>query len=68
MPLYEYECVVCAIPTPSGKSAPHRFEVLAKMSDPPPVCPQCGGAVTKCVSAASFELKGSGWYRYGYAT
>ncbi len=54
MPLYEYRCQSC------GKST----EILQKMSDPPKtLCPHCGQeALTKLVSAAGFQLKGSGWY------
>ena len=58
MPLYEYECTVCA----------HRFEVIQKLSDPPvESCPACGGAVRKRQSAPSFQFKGSGWYVTDYA-
>ncbi|MCK4870130.1 MAG: zinc ribbon domain-containing protein [Gammaproteobacteria bacterium] len=54
MPIYEYECQKCG----------HRFEQLQKMSDEPLTkCPQCGkSALKKLVSAAGFQLKGSGWY------
>jgi len=54
MPIYEYRCKECA----------HDVEVLQKLSDPPLVtCPACGkDALQKLVSAAGFQLKGSGWY------
>ncbi|MBU6468584.1 MAG: zinc ribbon domain-containing protein [Betaproteobacteria bacterium] len=54
MPLYEYRCQSCGTST----------EILQKMSDPPKtLCPHCGEeALTKQVSAAGFQLKGSGWY------
>src|SRR5205809_4690536 len=54
MPIYEYRCSSC------GKE----HEVLQKLSDPPlSVCPSCQkSTVTKLVSAAGFQLKGSGWY------
>ncbi|HQT81798.1 MAG: FmdB family transcriptional regulator [Ferrovum sp. 37-45-19] len=54
MPLYEYRCQAC------GKAS----EMLQKMSDPPKtLCPHCGQeALAKQVSAAGFQLKGSGWY------
>ena len=54
MPFYEYRCGACA----------HELEVLQKMSAEPLVeCPSCGKAtLTKLVSAAGFQLKGSGWY------
>lgn len=62
MPIYEYACTTCG----------HRFEVFQKMSDPPPsLCPSCGAdEVRKLVSAASFVLKGGGWYKdhYGLKT
>lgn len=54
MPIYEYRCSACG----------HRKEALQRMSDAPLTdCPQCGKpALTKLVSAAGFQLKGSGWY------
>lgn len=58
MPIYEYQCPDCG----------HRFELIQKFSDPPATsCPQCAkDNVRKLVSAASFVLKGSGWYRDHY--
>ena len=54
MPIYEYRCGACG----------HEFEVIQKMSDQPMTdCPACGkAALSKLVSAAGFQLKGSGWY------
>ena len=54
MPIYEYQCQECH----------HQLEVLQKMSDDPlKTCPHCDkSALKKLVSAASFRLKGSGWY------
>ncbi len=54
MPLYEYRCQAC------GKE----IEVLQKISDPPRTeCPSCGqAALVKKVTAAGFQLKGTGWY------
>ena len=54
MPIYEYRCAACG----------HEQEVLQKMSDAPLTdCPVCGKpAMTKLISAAGFQLKGSGWY------
>lgn len=54
MPIYEYQCSECG----------QKQEVLQKLSDPPlKDCPACGQpALTKLVSAAGFQLKGSGWY------
>ncbi|MFO1323478.1 MAG: zinc ribbon domain-containing protein [Burkholderiales bacterium] len=55
MPIYEYRCTACQ----------HKLEALQKFSDPPLVtCPHCAkDALTKLVSAAGFQLKGSGWYQ-----
>jgi putative FmdB family regulatory protein len=54
MPIYEYRCSVCG----------HELEALQKFSDPPLTdCPACRkAALVKRVSAAGFQLKGSGWY------
>jgi putative FmdB family regulatory protein len=54
MPIYEYRCSSCG----------HQQEYLLKVSDPPrTTCPSCGKeALTKMVTAAGFQLKGSGWY------
>jgi putative FmdB family regulatory protein len=54
MPIYEYRCSVCS----------HELEALQKFSDPPLTeCPACRkAALVKRVSAAGFQLKGSGWY------
>ena len=54
MPIYEYRCGACG----------SKHEVLQKMSEAPLTdCPACGeAALTKLVSAAGFQLKGSGWY------
>ncbi len=57
MPVYEYRCNACNT----------KFELRQKFSDPPTDrCPKCGGTVRKLVSAASFSLKGGGWYGDGY--
>jgi putative FmdB family regulatory protein len=55
MPIYEYKCSACS----------HELESLQKFSDAPLVkCPVCGkDTLTKLVSAAGFQLKGSGWYQ-----
>ena len=46
------------------KSCGHQEEYLQKVSDPPHTrCPACGEeALAKMVTAAGFQLKGSGWY------
>jgi len=54
MPIYAYRCSSCG----------HAQDVLQKMSDPVlRECPACGAATyVKQVTAAGFQLKGSGWY------
>src|SRR5438552_11112695 len=54
MPIYEYRCADCG----------HQQEFLQKVSDAPvTVCTQCGKpSFSKMVTAAGFQLKGSGWY------
>lgn len=54
MPIYAYKCSTCG----------HARDVLQKMSDPVlTVCPACGAdAFAKQLTAAGFQLKGSGWY------
>ncbi len=54
MPIYAYRCGACG----------HAKDVLQKMSDAPlSTCPACGAeAFSKQVTAAGFQLKGSGWY------
>src|SRR4051812_22084502 len=54
MPIYAYRCATCG----------HAKDVLQKLSDAPlSVCPACGAETfSKQVTAAGFQLKGSGWY------
>jgi putative FmdB family regulatory protein len=54
MPIYEYRCASCG----------HQQEFLQKVSDAPhTTCPKCGKpSLSKMLSAAGFQLKGSGWY------
>ena len=54
MPIYAYRCETCG----------HAKDVLQKMSDPVlTTCPACGVATfRKQLTAAGFQLKGSGWY------
>lgn len=54
MPIYAYKCSACQ----------YEKDVLQKMSDPVlEVCPECGQSTfSKQVTAAGFQLKGSGWY------
>lgn len=55
MPIYEYRCEKCG----------HQLEIIQKMSDAPLAdCPECGkAALIKLISAAGFQLKGTGWYQ-----
>ncbi|MBJ7262264.1 MAG: zinc ribbon domain-containing protein [Burkholderiaceae bacterium] len=54
MPIYAYRCSACGFAK----------DVLQKMSDAPlSVCPECHEpSFAKQVTAAGFQLKGSGWY------
>lgn len=54
MPIYAYRCAECG----------HAKDVLQKLSDPVlTTCPACGAeAFAKQLTAAGFQLKGSGWY------
>lgn len=54
MPIYAYRCSACG----------HAQDVLQKISDTPlTTCPACAAeAYSKQVTAAGFQLKGSGWY------
>ena len=54
MPIYAYRCAECG----------HAKDVLQKLSDPLlTTCPACGAeAFGKQLTAAGFQLKGSGWY------
>jgi putative FmdB family regulatory protein len=54
MPIYEYRCASCGF----------QNEYLQRVSDPLLTdCPECGKATfKKMLTAAGFQLKGSGWY------
>ena len=54
MPIYEYRCAACGF----------QCEYLRKVTDPNlSVCPECGkDTFKKLLTAAGFQLKGSGWY------
>ena len=54
MPIYEYRCSACG----------HQEEFLQRVSEPPLTeCPVCRKPTfNKLLSAAGFQLKGSGWY------
>ena len=54
MPIYEYRCGKCGF----------QKEFLQRLNDAPLTdCPECGKrALKKMVTAAGFQLKGTGWY------
>ena len=54
MPIYEYRCSACG----------YQNDFLQKISEPPLTdCPECGKSTfSKQVTAAGFQLKGTGWY------
>lgn len=54
MPIYEYRCGKCGF----------QKEYLQRLNDTPLTkCPECGKRTfTKMVTAAGFQLKGTGWY------
>jgi putative FmdB family regulatory protein len=54
MPIYAYKCSSCG----------HGADVMQKLADAPlTVCPACGQPhFAKQLTAAGFQLKGSGWY------
>ena len=54
MPIYAYKCSSCG----------HGADVMQKLSDAPlTVCTACGQPTfAKQITAAGFQLKGSGWY------
>jgi putative FmdB family regulatory protein len=56
MPIYEYQCETCG----------ERVEVIQKHSDPPSICPKCGGEMKKLHSAPAIQFKGSGFYKTDY--
>ena len=58
MPIYEYRCGKCG----------ETFEIIQKISDPLLKKHKgCGGSLTKLISAAGFQFKGTGWYVTDYA-
>jgi putative FmdB family regulatory protein len=60
MPIYEYRCGECG----------HQEDHLQKIAEKPlSKCPACGKkAYKKMLSAAGFQLKGSGWYATDFKT
>ncbi len=59
MPIYEYRCNKCG----------NKIEILQKVSDPPvTTCSKCDGKMSKVISPAGLQFKGSGWYITDYST
>lgn len=59
MPLYEYECTSCH----------RRTEKIQKFSDPDLIlCPFCGGALERTLTAPNVQFKGGGWYKDLYSS
>jgi len=54
MPIYEYMCDKCG----------HTFDQLQKINEAPiTLCPVCANnTARRLISAAAFQLKGTGWY------
>ena len=58
MPLYPYRCTQCG----------HRFEKIQRFhAKPEEICPECGGALERPLTAPGLQFKGSGWYVNDYA-
>ena len=58
MPLYPYRCTQCG----------HRFEKIQHFNaEPEKVCPECGGALERLLTAPGLQFKGAGWYVNDYA-
>ncbi len=59
MPIYAYRCHACG----------HQQDILQKLSDPVlTTCPACAQeSFSKQITAAGFQLKGSGWYATDFA-
>ena len=60
MPIYEYRCEACGF----------LLEALQKVDEAPLArCPECGeDRLRKQLTAAGFQLKGSGWYETDFKT
>src|SRR5579863_6998034 len=59
LPLYPYRCTQCG----------HRLEKIQHFnSEPEKVCPECGGALERILTAPGLSFKGAGWYVNDYAS
>lgn len=59
VPIYEYQCKNCG----------HQLDAFQSLSEAALTdCPACGNAtLTKLISAAGLQFKGSGWYLTDYS-
>lgn len=58
MPIYPYHCKQCG----------HRFEKIQKFgAKQEEICPKCGGALERLLTAPGLKFKGAGWYVNDYA-
>lgn len=58
MPLYAYRCTSCS----------HSFDKIQKFNETEEtVCPRCGGALERPLTAPALQFKGAGWYVNDYA-
>jgi putative FmdB family regulatory protein len=56
--MYPYRCTACG----------HKFEKIQSFSsEPETVCPKCGGALVRVLTAPGLNFKGAGWYINDYA-
>jgi putative FmdB family regulatory protein len=62
MPIYEYRC--------TGRKCGQTYEFMHGLKDKPPraTCEKCGARLERMVSASSFVLKGTGWYKTDYGS
>lgn len=59
LPLYAYRCTQCG----------HKFEKIQNFSaEPEVVCPKCGGALERPLTAPALQFKGAGWYVNDYSS
>ena len=60
MPIYEYQCSTCK----------HTLDLIQKVNAIPETnCPNCKKSdLVRLVSAAGFQLKGTGWYATDFKT
>lgn len=57
MPMFDLKCLSCG----------ETITVIVTPSKPAPLYCQCGGYLTRLISAPSFHLKGGGWAKDLYS-